>query len=59
MIGTGLSRSGIPPKQLIELILISILQATKQGEVTKIINVVIHDSFFEELDLVAIKQNWM
>ena len=59
LIGTGLSRSGIPPKQLIELILISILQATKQGEVTKIINVVIHDSFFEELDLVAIKQNWM
>ncbi len=58
LIGTGLSRSGIPPKQLVELILISILQATKQGEVTKTINIVLHDSFFDELDLVAIKQNW-
>ena len=58
LIGTGLSRSGIPPKQLVDLILISILQATKQGEVTKTINIVLHDSFFDELDPVAIKQNW-
>lgn len=59
LIGTGLSRSGIPPKQLIELILISILQATKEGEVTKIINIVLHDSFFDELDLARIKENWI
>ncbi len=58
LVGTGLSRSGIPPKQIIELILISILQATKQGEITKIINIVLHDSFFDEIDLARIKENW-
>ena len=59
LIGTGLSRSGIPPKQIVELILISILQATKQGEVTKTINIVLHDSFFDELDLTKIQENWI
>lgn len=58
LIGTGLSRSGIPPKRIIELILISILQATKQGEITKNINIILHNSFFDELDIDKIKRNW-
>jgi hypothetical protein len=58
LIGTGLSRSGIPPKRIIELILISILQATKQGDVTREINIVFRSSFFDELDIDEIKRNW-
>jgi len=58
LVGTGLSRSGIPPKRIIELILISILQATKQSEVTKKINIILHRSFFDEIDIDEIKRNW-
>jgi hypothetical protein len=36
--GTWLSRSGIPSKYVIELLLISILRVSKEAEITKEIN---------------------
>lgn len=58
LIGTGLSRSGIPPKYLIEMILIAILKATKYSEITKTINIIIEQSRFDQVDLNDIKRKW-
>ncbi len=58
LVGAGLSRSGIPPKYLVELILISILKSTKENEITNTINIIIHDSMFEKIDLNEIKRKW-
>lgn len=58
LVGSGLSRTGIPPKNLIELILIAILQSTKQSKITKNIVVVLHTDYYEEVDLNEIKRNW-
>jgi hypothetical protein len=58
LVGTGLSRSGIPPKYIIELLLISILQASKGGEITKEINIVITEKLFDEIDLNEIVKRW-
>jgi hypothetical protein len=58
LIGTGMSRSGIPTKYIIELLLISILTITKQSEITKHINIIIEASKFEQIDLNEIKRKW-
>jgi hypothetical protein len=58
LVGTGLSRSGIPPKYVIELLLISILRASKESEITKEINIVITEELFDEIDLNEIVKRW-
>jgi hypothetical protein len=58
LIGTGLSRAGIPPKRILDMIMIAILQATKTDEITKNINIIIHNNFFEKIDLNEIKKQW-
>jgi hypothetical protein len=58
LIGTGLSRSGIPAKYIIDLLLISILKASKIAEITKQINIVIGEYLFDEIDLNEIIRKW-
>jgi hypothetical protein len=58
LVGTGLSRSGIPPKYIIELLLISILRVSKEAEITKKINIVIAEELFDEIDLNEIAKRW-
>jgi hypothetical protein len=58
LVGTGLSRSGIPPKYIIELLLISILRVSKEAEITKEINIVIAEKLFDEIDLNEIVKRW-
>jgi hypothetical protein len=58
LVGTGLSRSGIPPKYIIELLLISILRVSKEAEITKEINIVIAKKLFDEIDLNEIVKRW-
>ena len=58
LIGSGLSRSGLAAKYLIELILIGVLIATKKSKITDKINLIIHPSFFKEIDFNEIKRKW-
>lgn len=58
LIGTGLSRSGITPNNIIDLILISILLKTKEREITNNINIVIEESRIGEINLFDIKRKW-
>ena len=58
LIGGGLSRSGIPQRLIIELILIAILKSTKKNEITGVINIVIHPLNFDLIDLKEVKRKW-
>lgn len=58
LIGTGLSRSGIPVNNIIEMIFVAILVASKQADVTKEICIVIDKSNFEKVDLKQIMDRW-
>lgn len=58
LLGTGLSGSGIPPKQIINLMLTSILTETKKREITKKINIIIWKSYEDEINLNEIEKQW-
>jgi hypothetical protein len=58
LLGTGLSKVGLPPMRIIELLLISILNATKEREITSEINIVVYHNFFEEVNLDFIYHCW-
>lgn len=58
LVGTGLSRSGISPKYIIELILIAILKSTKEGEVSNEINIILRPELMKEIDLNDLERKW-
>lgn len=58
LVGAGQSGVGIEPRHLLHLILLSILVATREGEVCKRINVVLHPDLFEKIDLRTLKHDW-
>ncbi len=54
--GAGQSGVGVEPMHLLRLILLSILVATREREVSKRINIVRHPDLFEKIDLRGIKK---
>jgi hypothetical protein len=58
LIGSGLSRIGLPPTQLLQLILISILKAAKEKDLSSTIRIVLTPGVFDEIDLKTIENNW-
>ena len=58
LVGAGQSGVGVEPRHLLRLILLSILVATREREVSKRINIVLHPDLFERIDLRDIKKDW-
>jgi hypothetical protein len=58
LVAAGQSGIGIEPKHLLRLLLLSILVATRDGEVCNRINIVLHADLFEKIDLQAVKSLW-
>ena len=58
LMGTGLAGIGLPPKQILNLILTSIFHETKKQQICKKISIVIHSNFKDEIDLELIKRQW-
>ena len=58
LIGSGLAKSGLPPMRIIELILTSLLFETKKHEITSNVNIVLHSSVYEDVDLKQISYYW-
>lgn len=58
LIGNGLSRIGLPPSQLIQLTLISLLKAVKERDLSSTIRIVLTEDVFDKIDLEIIKNNW-
>lgn len=58
LIGNGLSRIGLPPSQLLQLTLISLLKAVKERDLSSTIRIVLTKDMFDKIDLEIIKNNW-
>ncbi len=58
LIGNGLSRVGLPPSQLLQLTLISLLKSAKERDLSSTIRIVLTEDIFEKIDLEIIKNNW-
>ena len=58
LIGNGLSRIGLPPSQLLQLTLISLLKAVKERDLCSTIRIVLTSDIFDKIDLEIIKNNW-
>jgi antiphage defense system Thoeris ThsA-like protein len=58
LVGSGLSGLGLPTRDLLNLIILSVITETKAREITQRIRVVLHRSRFEDLDLRDVKQFW-
>ena len=58
LIGNGLSRIGLPPSQLLQLTLISLLKAVKDRDLSSTIRIVLTEDVFDKIDLEIIKNNW-
>jgi hypothetical protein len=58
LIGNGLSRIGLPPSQLLQLILISLLKSAKEKDLSSTIRIVLTEDIFNKIDLELIKNNW-
>lgn len=58
LIGNGLSGVGLPPSQLLQLTLMSLLKFTKEKELSATVKIVLLENMFEKIDLSLIKNNW-
>jgi len=58
LIGNGLSRVGLPPSQLLQLTLISLLKSAKERDLSSTIRIVLTEDIFDKIDLEIIKNNW-
>lgn len=58
LIGNGLSRIGVPPNQLLQIILISLLKSAKERDLSSTIRIILTEETFNKIDLEIIKNNW-
>jgi hypothetical protein len=59
LVGSGISGVGLPATQLLQLIVLTIIDETKKHQICKEIDLVLHSSRFEEIDLETIKRQWI
>ncbi len=59
LIGSGISGVGLPATQLLQSIILVIIEETKKRQICKRIDLVLHESRFEEVDLETIKRQWV
>lgn len=58
LIGSGLSGIGLPPHHLLQQTLLLLINETKKSQFALEIDVVIHPSRFEEIDLRLVEEMW-
>lgn len=58
LMGSGLSGVGLPPEQLLQIMIISVLNEAKRTEITSEIRIILTEDKFEDVDLETIKKDW-
>jgi hypothetical protein len=58
LVGSGQSGVGLPARELLNLIVLSIIRTTQKEKIAPKIRIILQKDRFEELDLRKIKQNW-
>lgn len=58
LVGSGLSGLGLPTRDLLNLIILSVISATKVKKIGSKVRIVLHEDVFDEIDLRDIKAHW-
>jgi len=58
LIGSGLSGIGLPARDLLDLIILSIIAKSKKKQVATLIKIILTPDRFDEVDLAEIKKYW-
>lgn len=58
LIGSGLAGIGLPPRELLDLIILSAITETKQKQIANCILIVLTNDKFDEIDLAEVKKYW-
>jgi len=58
LVGSGLAGVGLPPRDILNLIILCTVAETKTRQITLRIRVVLHKDRFDEIDLRVFKSNW-
>jgi Domain of unknown function (DUF6430) len=58
LVGSGLSGLGLPPRDLLNLVVLSAITETKASEITQTIRIVLLRDKFDDLDLREVKLHW-
>jgi len=58
LVGSGLSGIGLPSRDLLDLIILSIITATKRQQITTRIKIILTAERFEEIDLADVRRHW-
>lgn len=58
LVGSGQSHVGLEPMHLLRLIILSVLKASQQQEITKEIQIILLDDYFDKIDLRLLKKEW-
>ena len=58
LIGSGLSGIGLPARELLNLIILSVITETKKKQITQPIRIILHRDQFDEVELQEIKKYW-
>ncbi|MBB5349963.1 hypothetical protein HNR46_000184 [Haloferula luteola] len=58
LVGAGLSNIGLPPRDLLNLLILSLITETKEKQITQVIRIVLGMDVYEDLDLRTVKKHW-
>lgn len=58
LVGSGLSGIGLPPKDLLNLIILSVITETKRKQIAACIRIILTDDLFDEVDLGEVRRHW-
>ena len=58
LVGSGLSKIGLPTRDLLNLIILSAITETKKQVITQRIRIVLHRNQFEDVDLRDVQTHW-
>jgi hypothetical protein len=58
LVGSGQSGVGLPSRNLLDIIILSVIRTTQEQRVVPKIRIILYKDHFEELDLRSIKQYW-
>lgn len=58
LIGNGLSGIGLPPKDLLMLLILSMITESKKQIIGTRINIILHDELYDKIDLRKVKEYW-
>ncbi len=58
LIGSGLSGIGLPARELLNLIILSVITETQKKQITQTIRIILHWDQFDEVELQEVKKYW-